>query len=219
MRNLDPARRSEPHSFPLRPASDTVRRLLVGLTVLVALGTATGAPLRSQSVGGAAETITAADVTALITAAAGALNDNTLAVAVVDRSGAILGVYRRPGTTALAPDVAVSLARAAAFFSNDQAPLSSRTVRFISGIHFPAGVTNAPNAALYGIENNNRGCNLGPYNPSVLIDQPRSIVGTIGPGGGSCTFETAMSGPSVTRRQDRRRTRNSTLGPSGPPGT
>lgn len=57
-----------------------------------------------------------------------------------------------------AHNVAVGLARTASFFSNDQAPLSARTVRYISGIHFPPGVDNAPNAALYGIENTNRGC-------------------------------------------------------------
>jgi len=54
----------------------------------------------------------------------------------------------------------VSLARTAAFFSNDQAPLSSRTVRFISGNHFPPGISNTANAPLYGIENTNRGCAL-----------------------------------------------------------
>jgi hypothetical protein len=56
--------------------------------------------------------------------------------------------------------VAVALARTGAFFSNDQAPLSSRTVRFISGIHFPPGVMNQPPADLYGIESTNRGCTL-----------------------------------------------------------
>src|SRR5258707_9419863 len=59
-----------------------------------------------------------------------------------------------------AKDVAVALARTGAFFSNDEAPLSSRTVRFISGIHFPPGVSNQPPADLYGIENTNRGCTL-----------------------------------------------------------
>ena len=39
-------------------------------------------------------------------------------------------------------EVAVALARTASFFSNDQAPLSSRTVRYISGIHFPPGIVS-----------------------------------------------------------------------------
>jgi uncharacterized protein GlcG (DUF336 family) len=114
--------------------------------------------------------LTAADVTALVQAAAQAAAPNTMVIAVVDRSGNVLGVYRKPAAPTLATgnfgaqvdtnELAVSLARTGAFFSNDQAPLSSRTVRFISGIHFPPGVINAPNAALYGIENTNRGCPL-----------------------------------------------------------
>jgi uncharacterized protein GlcG (DUF336 family) len=75
--------------------------------------------------------------------------------------------------------VAVGLARTAAFFSNNEAPLSSRTVRYISGIHFPPGVSFTPNAALYGIENTNRGCPLNAtFLPGKTIDPARSIPGT-----------------------------------------
>src|SRR5260370_38584745 len=90
-----------------------------------------------------------------------------LAVAVTDRLGNILAVYDKADTPALSTanfsmqektdDVAVALARTAGFFSNSQAPLSSRTVRYISGIHFPPGIMFTGNAALYGIENTNRG--------------------------------------------------------------
>jgi uncharacterized protein GlcG (DUF336 family) len=93
-----------------------------------------------------------------------------MVVAVVDRAGFVLGVFRTQNAPATAignfgqpqdaNDLAVALARTGAFFSNDQAPLSSRTVRFISGIHFPPGVMNQPPADLYGIENTNRGCTL-----------------------------------------------------------
>jgi uncharacterized protein GlcG (DUF336 family) len=93
-----------------------------------------------------------------------------MAVAVVDRAGFVLGVFRTQNAPAAAVgnfgqvqdanDVAVALARTGAFFSNDQAPLSSRTVRFISGIHFPPDVMNQAPADLYGIENTNRGCTL-----------------------------------------------------------
>ncbi len=106
-----------------------------------------------------------------------------MAVAVVDRAGTILGIYARSRVEPNTADIAVSLARTTAYFSNDQAPLSSRTVRFISGIHFPPGVRNTPNAALYGVENINRGCDLGPFN--VAIDRPRSLAGTIGLGAGT----------------------------------
>jgi len=158
--------------------------------------------------------LTAADVTALIQAAAQAADPNTMVIAVVDRAGRVLGVYRKPSAPTLATgnfgalvdvnELAVSLARTGAFFSNDQAPLSSRTVRFISGIHFPPGVTNAANAALYGIENSNRGCTLstnydagksippalsiGGTSPGLGIttgkaDLPDSIAGAVNPGG------------------------------------
>src|SRR5205814_4821964 len=98
------------------------------------------------------------------------VSTGTLVIARVDRQGKVLGVFHKAGATigALslgnfsmmenADDVAVALARTGAFFSNNQAPLTSRTVRFISGIHLPPGGMNQPPADLYGIENTNRGC-------------------------------------------------------------
>src|SRR6202158_1062359 len=110
-----------------------------------------------------------ADVQNIAQAAVNSVNVD-MAVAVVDRAGFVLGAFRTqnaPATTTgnftqvqNANDVAVALARTGAFFSNDQAPLSSRTVRFLSVIHSPAGVMNQPPADLYGIENTNRGCTL-----------------------------------------------------------
>src|SRR5208337_3802182 len=80
-------------------------------------------------------------------------------------------------------DLAVALARTAAYFSNDQAPLSSRTVRFISGIHFPPGVTNTQPAPLYGIENTNRGCILAAnYLPGQSVSPSLALGGGTGPG-------------------------------------
>jgi len=131
----------------------------------------------------------AADVMSIVQTAVTSVNA-PMAVAVVDRSGNVLAVYDTSpplpatstgnfGQAVLTNDLAVGLARTAAFFSNDQAPLSSRTVRFISGIHFPPGVAGTPNADLYGIENTNRGCTLStssPLNPSL------SLEGTFGPG-------------------------------------
>src|SRR5437879_5338637 len=125
----------------LAPDSSTVlvhtRQVVAAIAVLWGLGLS----VRAQAAGGTAQILTAPDVTAVISAAAQALSDDTMAVAVVDRAGTILGVYRRPGADARSPDIAVSLARTTAYFSNDQAPLSSRTVRFISGIHFPPGIS------------------------------------------------------------------------------
>ncbi len=134
------------------------------------------------------QSLAAADVTALVQAAAQAADPNTMVIAVVDRTGSILGVYRKPSAPTLAAgnfgaqvdvnELAVSLARTGAFFSNDQAPLSSRTVRFISGIHFPPGIANTPNAPLYGIENTNRGCTLSTnFIAGQSVPPARSISG------------------------------------------
>jgi uncharacterized protein GlcG (DUF336 family) len=159
------------------------------LLLTIAVSTA----VRSQNtpgerVGGAAPILSGEDVLAVLTVAAGALADTTMAAAVVDRTGAILGVYSRSGAAERTPDIAVALARTAAMFSNDQAPLSSRTVRAVSGIHFPSGVLNTPNAALYGIENTNRGCAIDDRGDALFAQQvPRatSIAGTFGASPGS----------------------------------
>jgi uncharacterized protein GlcG (DUF336 family) len=136
----------------------------------------------------AATPLAPADVQQVVQAAVQAVNVPVV-VAVADRAGNILAVFRTPGAPATstgnfdatvdANELAVALARTAALFSNDQAPLSSRTVRFISGIHFPPGVANAPNADLYGIENTNRGCPLNAaFQPGKALSPSRSIDGS-----------------------------------------
>lgn len=137
--------------------------------------------------GGPAPILNADDVQAVLTIAATAIGDDTLAAAVVDRTGNILGVFARRGAGERTPDIAVSLARTAAMFANDQAPLSSRTVRFISGIHFPPGIRNTPQAALYGVENINRGCQVDDTGDAIFnapFPRPTSIAGTFGTGAG-----------------------------------
>jgi uncharacterized protein GlcG (DUF336 family) len=123
-------------------------------------------------------TLTANDVDAIVNAAASALNVDTATIAVVDRAGRVLALFRQPHADPSNDDRAVGVARTAAFFSHNMAPLSSRTVRFISGVHFPPGVINAPNAALYGIENTNRGCDLNTtFNATKDIPPARSTNG------------------------------------------
>ena len=132
--------------------------------------------------------LTAADVQSVVQNAAQSV-DAPLAIAVADRAGNILALFRNRtapvtaignlGAAVDADELAVALARTAAFFSNNQAPLSSRTVRFISGIHFPPGVNGTGPADLYGIENTNRGC---PFNttflPGQALNPARSINGS-----------------------------------------
>jgi uncharacterized protein GlcG (DUF336 family) len=139
--------------------------------------------------------LSATDVANLVQAAATSVNVDTMAIAVVDRGGTVLAVYDKAGVVPGATDIgnfgsavdvndlAVALARTGAYFSNDQAPLSSRTVRFISGIHFPPGVANAPTADLYGIENTNRGCTLSTnFLPGMTVNPSTSLTGGTGPG-------------------------------------
>src|SRR6202051_3739111 len=124
--------------------------------------------------------LTADDVSAVVQATAAAVNSDAMVIAVTDRQGDILAIYSKPSAPATSPanfgiqadtkEVAVALARTTSFFSNDQAPLSSRTVRFISGIHFPPGINFTANADLYGIENTNRGCSFNAtYNDGQYV--------------------------------------------------
>jgi len=149
--------------------------------------------------------LSAADVDNLVKSAAASVNADTMAIAVVDRGGVVLAVYDKagvtPGQTDIANfgvaagvnDVAVALARTGAYFSNDQAPLSSRTVRFISGIHFPPGVDNAPTADLYGIENTNRGCTLATnFLPGQTIHPSTALSGLPGSGLGILTGKSKL---------------------------
>ncbi|HTZ47154.1 MAG TPA: heme-binding protein [Verrucomicrobiae bacterium] len=189
------------------------RRKTLAFGILLALGIAAaltallvgcGSVRSSSSIGGtstptaatAAAPLSIGDVQNIVQAAAQAVDTSSMVIGVVDRGGNILAVYREPGagTTATGNfgatvnvnDLAVGLARTAAYFSNDQAPLSSRTVRFISGIHFPPGAANASNAPLYGIENTNRGCTLSTnYLPGQTV-QPSLALGG-GPGLGVIT--------------------------------
>lgn len=122
--------------------------------------------------------LTAAEVNTLVQIASTAVESTTMTVAVVDRAGRVLALYRQSGASAANDDLAVGLARTSAFFSHNMAPLSTRTVRFISGIHFPAGVRHAGNAALYGIENTNRGCDFNvTFNPGKCIPRATSLNG------------------------------------------
>jgi uncharacterized protein GlcG (DUF336 family) len=135
--------------------------------------------------------LTAAEVQSIATSAAASVNV-PLVIAISDRRGVILAVYHTTGAPATAisnfgnvvpaDEEAAALARTAAFFSNDQAPLSSRTVRFISGIHFAPGILDTASGPLYGIENTNRGCS---FNTSYLAGQslpPSGLLHSPGPG-------------------------------------
>lgn len=128
--------------------------------------------------------LTAAEVTAVVQASALALDDATQTIVVVDRAGTPLAVYSKPSATAADREVALSLARTGAFFSNDQAPLSSRTVNTISREHFPPGIANTASGALFGIENTNRGCALNTVFAAGKVLAPATALDGVSRGNG-----------------------------------
>jgi uncharacterized protein GlcG (DUF336 family) len=169
--------RSRTPTRPLRLTCASAAALTVAL-LATGCGTGTNAvatpPYTTPS---GSNVLTQAEASQIALAAAASVNV-PLVIAISDRRGQIIAVYRNAGapatalanfSTPLAADeVAAGLARTAAFFSNDQAPIGTRTVRFLSGIHFPPTIMNAESAPLYGIENTNRGCG---FNTTFLAGQ------------------------------------------------
>jgi uncharacterized protein GlcG (DUF336 family) len=151
--------------------------------------------------------LSSSDVSSIVQAAAQAVSSDTMVIAVVDRLGRILALYdQNPapievvgnfGDLVGAEDMAVSLARTGAFFSNDKAPLSSRTVRFISGTHFPPEVMNTSNGALYGIENTNRGCALAAGLSATI--PPATTISGASPGLGIITGKANLDDSLATQ--------------------
>src|SRR5437879_9554302 len=161
--------------------------------VLAGCGGNTSIP-PATTTGVATNQLTVADVQSVVQNASLSLSAPVV-ISVTERAGHIRARYSQPGAPATSPgncsqtvptdELSVALARTASYFSNDQAPLSSRTVRFISGIHFPPGIDNAPTADLYGIDNTNRGCTLStniiPRQEISPSNSPSAGAGT-GPG-------------------------------------
>ena len=199
-----PARRAHQRRRNVLMVSIAAAVILVVVLSIFLVGCGGGSQTTPQSAvntpasASATVTLTSVDVDSIVHAAAAATSPTTAVIAVVDRAGNVLALYRKPdapltvagnfGTQTSTNDVAIGLARTGAFFSNDQAPLPSRTVRFISGVHFPPGVSNASNADLYGIENTNRGCKLSSELETRGI-RPSTALGG-GPGSGIITGKT-----------------------------
>ncbi len=120
--------------------------------------------------------ISKAEANEIVKAAATALAGDTATIAIVDRTGRPVALFRQANANPANDDIALGVARTAAFFSNSQAPLSSRTVRTISQVHFPPGVVNTPVGALYGIEQSNRGCDVNLlWNTNQCVPRAKSI--------------------------------------------
>jgi len=98
-------------------------------------------PLEGRNLLAAVPYITQPEVDSLLSRAAGATSTQDAIIAIVDRGGHILGVRLEQDVLTNIPDTdtrvfaidgAVAEARTAAFFANNQAPLTSRTIRSLS---------------------------------------------------------------------------------------
>ena len=93
---------------------------------------------------GTVDPLTAADVQLIVERAVASIAAPDFHVAVVDRRGFPLAAFSTAGPAITdEANIALSLARTTAFFSNSQAPLTSRTAQAISTFHFPATFGNA----------------------------------------------------------------------------
>jgi uncharacterized protein GlcG (DUF336 family) len=111
-------------------------------------------------------------------------------IAVVDRDGDILGVFRMDDGTNFSNDVAVQKARTAAFFSDNHHAFTTRAIGFLSQRFFPAGIEGGPGGPLFHLQNalslsgdfgiSNRGATL-PLQPGRQNPLANGI--TIFPGG------------------------------------
>ena len=171
----------------------TPKTLVIATAEPAACALAPAVPEVCDEGGGSFTSLSSAEVDAIVRAAARALDVNTLTIAVADRVGRPLAVFRKTGATAANDDLALGVARTAAFFSHDMAPLSARTVRFISDVHFPPGISNTPSGALYGIGNTNRGCDFNvTFHAGKCIPRARRLGGT------NCnSSDTSGCGPGI----------------------
>ena len=113
-----------------------------GVTKAAGVGSTFAATFNAAESASDANLLQANEVETLLERAARVTSSEDAIIAVVDRSGRILGVrvergvdaalQSDPDKLAFAIDGAVAKARTAAFFSSNAAPLTSRTIRFIS---------------------------------------------------------------------------------------
>jgi uncharacterized protein GlcG (DUF336 family) len=131
--------------------------------------------------------LTSNDVGQLLDRAAAATASDSAIVAVVDRGGNLLGVRvegnvsplvtNNPTTLTFAIDGAIAEARTGAFFSNNQAPLTSRTVENLSQstitqreVDSNPDITD-PNSPLYG-PGVVGAVGIGGHFPPNIVNQP-----------------------------------------------
>lgn len=131
--------------------------------------------------GGPADPLDATEVVTILTRAINSIESapgaptTEIHAAVTDRTGDILGVYSTTGPGASdGANIAVALARTTSFFSNSQAPLSSRTVETLGSFHFPPSFTDEILASQLPAS-----AGSGPF-PSSVLPPTRRAAGVAG---------------------------------------
>jgi uncharacterized protein GlcG (DUF336 family) len=118
------------------------------------------------------------------------INSTKMHIAVVDRSGRVLGFRSMADAWVGSEDIAIAKARTAAFFSSRENALTSRTIGLLSQAHDPNGAGGA--GPLWGIGNSNQvGITGGPHLRNGIITFPGwiplykngQLVGAIGVSG------------------------------------
>src|SRR5262249_41923778 len=95
-------------------------------------------------------------------------------IAIVDRTGVMLGFRSMDDAWEGSKDIAIAKARTAAFFSSNQNALTSRTIGVLSQAHFPTASDMA--GPLWGIgESNKPGTTGGPDTRNALITFPGGV--------------------------------------------
>jgi uncharacterized protein GlcG (DUF336 family) len=100
-------------------------------------------------------------------------------IAVTDRQGNVLGVFRMNDATRFSHDVAVQKSRTASFLSDDHHAFSTRAVGFVSQRFFPPGQSSQTRGPLFHLQNELS----SPANLTATPDGPLRDGVTIFPGG------------------------------------
>lgn len=146
--------------------------------------------------------------------------DQKVVVAISDREGNILGVFRMTGArldstlvqvngvsvNVTNVDISIRKARTAAFLSSNQHAFSTTTACFITRPHFPPGVANTAAGPLFGVGFSSLPLGDIMPNGSALNDKPGGIpifkggilAGGLGVTGASSQFDSVLcSGQSL----------------------
>jgi uncharacterized protein GlcG (DUF336 family) len=123
-------------------------------------------------------------------------SNESVVVAVCDRYGAVLGVFRMTGSPGSTQD-AVTKARTAAYLSSQQHGFTSLTACYITRPHFPPGITNVPGGPLFGVGLSSlpggdiqpNGSSLTGAPGGVPLFEDGDLVGGVGISGASAPAE------------------------------